>query len=173
MKTEVQGSAELHQLCQLIENIPVAMLTLCDAHGALVSRPMAPLEMDNTGALWFYMDLHSVKLEHLGAANLSFVDSGRATYISVSGQGKVHTDRARIRRLWTPFAKPWFPEGPESPTLVLLKFEPQRAEYWDAPHNKMIRMFALAASVVAGTPIGLGEHDVLTDLFKSAPGMPS
>jgi len=41
MKTEAQGNAELHQLCQLIEPIPVAMLTTHDAHGALVSRPMS------------------------------------------------------------------------------------------------------------------------------------
>jgi hypothetical protein len=44
---------------------------------------------------------------------------------------------------------------------------PDMAEYWDAPNSKMVRSFAMAASVLAGKPIGLGEHDTLTQL--SAP----
>ncbi len=31
-------------------------------------------------------------------------------------------------------------------------------------NSKMVRMFAMAASVVAGKPIGMGDHDTLTDL---------
>jgi hypothetical protein len=63
-------------------------------------------------------------------------------------------------------AKPWFPEGPESPNLALLKIEPEMAEFWDAPNSKMVRMFALAMSVYAGKPVGLGEHDTLTHLSE-------
>ncbi|MEO6118650.1 MAG: pyridoxamine 5'-phosphate oxidase family protein, partial [Methylotenera sp.] len=82
---------------------------------------------------------------------------------SISGIGEINTDRAHIERLWTAFAKPWFPEGPESINLALLKFIPNTAEYWDAPHNKMVRMFAMAASVVIGKPL-MGEHGRLTEL---------
>jgi general stress protein 26 len=129
--------------------------------------------MDNTGALWFFTDLQSEKVDYLGLANLSFVESSRTTYISISGRAEIHTDRTRVKRLWTSFAKPWFPEGPDSSNLALLKFEPDAAEYWDSPHGKMVRMFAMAASVVAGKPIGLGEHDTLTDLFKETSGITS
>ena len=34
-----------------------------------------------------------------------------------------------------------------------------------------MRMFAMAASVVAGKPIGLGDHETLTDLSPRAPHM--
>ena len=57
-------------------------------------------------------------------------------------------------------------ESQSSPELTLLKFVPESAEYWDAPHSKMVRMFAMAASVVAGKPIGLGEHEKLTALSR-------
>jgi hypothetical protein len=73
-------------------------------------------------------------------------------------------DRVHIEWLWTPFAKPWFPDGPGSPNLALLKFAPDTGEYWGAPHSKMARMFAIAASIVAAKPVGLGEHDTLRDL---------
>lgn len=164
MKIETQTSAEMAELCKLIEPIPVAMLSNIDADGALVSRPMAALEVDAAGAVWFFVDLRSSRVEFLRIVNLSFVDAARGTYVSLSGRGEIRSDRAQIERLWTPMAKPWFPEGPDSRNLALLKFVPHTAEYWDSPHSKMVRLFAMVASVVAGKPIGQGEHATLTDL---------
>jgi general stress protein 26 len=169
MKAEPQRSAELTRLCRLIENMHVAMLTTSDADGALVSRPMAALEMDGDGALWFFTDLRSSKIEHLRVVNLSFASTAGATYVSLSGRGEIHTDRAHIKRLWTPLARPWYPDGPDSNDVALLKFVPDAAEYWDAPHSKMVRMFSVAASVVTGRPIAQGEHQTLTGLTKRSP----
>jgi hypothetical protein len=73
-------------------------------------------------------------------------------------------DRTHIQHLWTEFARPWFPDGPNTNYIALLKFIPETAEYWDAPHSKMIRLFAMAASIVSGKPVGIGVHDKLTDL---------
>ena len=164
MKTQAQGSDEMRQLCKLIEPMSVAMLTTLDDDGRMESRPMSPLEMDDSGAIWFFTDLRSSKAEHLGVLNLGFTDSKDATYVSVSGRGELHAARADIERLWTEFARPWFPGGVESPHLGLLKVVPETAEYWDAPNSKMVRMLAIAASVVARRPIGMGEHATLTGL---------
>jgi general stress protein 26 len=164
MNIEIQNSPEMAALCQLIEPIPVAMLGNIDAGGALVSRPMAVLEVDASGAIWFFVDLRSSRVEFLRVVNLSFVDAAHGTYVSLSGRGEIRSDRSHVERLWTPVAKPWFPEGPASSNLALLKFVPHTAEYWDAPNSKMVRMFAMAASVVAGKPIGIGDHAILTDL---------
>lgn len=168
MKIHPQTTAALTRLGELIEGLSVAMLTNLDADGVMVSRPMTPLEMDADGALWFFTDLRSQKVAQLRVANLSFADAGKGTYVSLSGHGEIDTDRARIKRLWTPFAKPWFPDGPDSPQLALLKFVPASAEYWDSPSSKMVRMFAMAASVVAGKPIGLGDHETLTGLSTTS-----
>ena len=168
MKIETQNNPELARLGALIESMSVAMLTTRETDGALVSRPMSPLEMDAHGAVWFFTDRRSEKIEHLGAVNLAFTDTAEATYVSVSGHGEIDTDRARIERLWTPFARPWFPDGVESPDLALLKIVPATAEYWDTPHGKMVRMFAMAASIVAGKPIGMGENETLTHLSSLA-----
>ena len=164
MKTHAQSTAALTQLSKLIEEIPVAMFTNPEPDGTLVSRPMSPLEMDVNGAIWFFTDVNSSKLEKLRHVNLSFADAARSSYVSLAGRAEVSRDRAHIEQLWTPFMKPWFPEGPDSPNLVLLKFVPDSAEYWDAPHSKMVRMAAMAVSVVAGKPVGAGDHDTLTGL---------
>jgi general stress protein 26 len=173
MKIETQHSAQLTQLGKLLEPMAVAMLTNLDSEGKLVSRPMSPLEMDDEGSLWFFTDSRSTKLEHLHVVNLSFSDIDKGTYVSLSGRGAVHNDRTHIARLWTPFAKPWFPDGPDSVHLALLEFIPEIAEFWDAPHSKMVRMFAMAASVAAGKPIAMGDHDKLTELSQHASGFVS
>lgn len=168
MKTSTQTSADLAHVAKLIEGIPFAMLTTLEADGALASRPMAALEMDAQGALWFFTDLRSSKVEHLRVANLSFTDTARATYVSLSGRGEIDTDRGRIHRLWTSLAKPWFPDGPESPNLAMLKFVPDAVDYWDGPNSKMVRAFGMLASVVAGRPVAVGEHGSHTGLSAPA-----
>ena len=168
MKMATQTSSELIHVSKLIENIPIAMLTTLDDEGALASRPMTLLEMDAQGALWFFTDVQSAKVDHLRAVNLSFMDRGQGAYVSLSGHGELNTDRARIYSLWTVLAKPWFPDGPDSSNLALLKFTPHKADYWDVPSSKMVRAFGLVASAIAGKPVAMGEHGSLNALSSSA-----
>ena len=69
------------------------------------------------------------KVKHLRAVNLSFTDRDQGAYVSLSGHGEIDTDRGRIQSLWTGFAKPRFPEGPDSSNLALLKFVSDRGDY--------------------------------------------
>lgn len=66
MKIASQTSPEFIQVAKIIEDIPIAMLTTVQADGAMTSRPMTALEMDAQGALWFFTDLHSSKVEQMG-----------------------------------------------------------------------------------------------------------
>jgi general stress protein 26 len=159
MKIQSQTNAERQKLATLIQPMDsVAMMTSQSADGALVSRPMAPLEMDDQGAIWFFTDRNSAKVEQLRTLNLSFSDTERGTYVSLCGHGDLETDRSHIKRLWSPLARPWFPDGTDSQNLTLLKFTPSAAEYWDAVDTKMVHLFATAVSVIAARPIGMGEH---------------
>lgn len=167
MKTHPQHTRELTQLCKLIEPMKVAMLTTVNAQSQLVGRPMAPLEMDSDGAIWFFTDMRSSKVRQLSTLNLSFIDIEASSYVSISGRGDIHTNQSRIDELWTVFARPWFPDGRTSNDLALIKVVPEAAEYWDAPHSTMVHLFAVAASVIAGKPIGMGEHKTLGNLDPS------
>ena len=140
------------------------LTTFNEAEGMLMSRPMSPQEMCEQGAIWFLTDPSSNKVKHLQVMNLGFSNESDSTYVSISGHGEIVDDRARIENLWTVFAKPWFPHGVDSSNLALLKFVPHSAEYWDAPNSKMVRMLAMAASIVAAKPIGMGDHGNLNAL---------
>ena len=167
MKIATQTSDELSHVGKLIDNIPIAMLTTLDDEGALASRPMTVLKMDAQGALWFFTDVQSSKVDHLRAVNLSFMDRDQGTYVSLSGHGELNTERARIHSLWTVLAKPWFPDGPDSSNLALLKVIPHKADDWDVPSSKMVRAFGMVASVIAGKAEAMGEQGSLTDLSAS------
>lgn len=158
MKTAPQTRAEIMLLTRLIEDIPVAVLTAVKADGALASRPVALLEMDDHGAFWSYTDARTAKLEYLRAMHLGFTGPAQGTYVSASGEGQIVTDRGRIERLWTPMARPWFPDGPGSPSLALLKFVPEAATCWDAPNSSMARVFDLTPSAPADQPVAMGRH---------------
>lgn len=148
MKTEKQNSSDRSELCRLIQHMTIAMMTTANNDGGLTSRPMSPLLLDAYGDLWFFTDIRSEKVKHRDAINLCFIDSTRATYVSLSGHGVLHDERAYIDRLWTPFAKPWFHEGPESSHLALLKFVTRSAEYWSSAQARMV---ALLSAPVAAT----------------------
>lgn len=161
MKIEAQTGTHFIKLGELIDDINVAMLTSANANGDLESRPMAPQQMDSEGVIWFLTERHSEKTKHLAHVNLSFIHHGRGTYVSMAGHAQISADREHIHRLWSAFAKPWFPDGPDSPNVVLLKFTPTQAEYWDAPHSRTVRLFALAASIMSGKPVGMGENKTI------------
>lgn len=158
MNIQPQKRPDLRHLAELIKDIPIAMMTTREADGSLAARPMAALEMDADGVVSFFTSAPSDKTDHLEAVNLCFSDIDGSTYVSLSGHGEIDHDRRHIERLWTPMARPWFPDGPDSPDLVLLKFVPHVADYWDGPNSRMVRAVNMAASVAAAKPIGLGEH---------------
>ncbi len=168
MNIQKQDNPALSHIVQLIEDIPIAMLTTVEDDGAIASRPMAGLELDSQGVFWFFTNVHSAKVDNLRHVGLNFTDTSSGTYVALAGRGDIDADRERIARLWTPFAKPWFPDGPESPNLALLKFTPETADYWDAPNSKMVRSLGALASMVLGKPVAMGEHGFVTALSPKA-----
>jgi general stress protein 26 len=173
MKIRTQHRPDLARLAELIAAIDVVMLATNSRGGELENRPMTPIEMDEAGALWFFTRRHSPVFDGTGPVNLAFVDHDRSIYVSICGSAAQVDDRERLRELWTPMARPWFPEGPDSPDLSLLRVLPTTADIWDAPHSKMVRVLAMAASVAAGQPVGLGGHEHLEPQMPGGPLRPA
>lgn len=83
MKFATQSRPEFIHIAKLIEDIPIAMLTTMQDDGAMASRPMAALEMDEHGAIWFLTDRRSSKVECLHAAN--YWDGPNSTMVRAFG----------------------------------------------------------------------------------------
>jgi general stress protein 26 len=154
MNLELQNCSYIPQLNKLIQDKSIGMLTCLDYGGALVSKPIMPLEIDNNGAISFFIELHTANVSHLCNANLSFAEKQGQTYISLSGSGEINRNQAHIESLWPYTGKTWFPEKPRSINLALLKFSPYAAECWDVAQKRMVSVYSMSASVVSSLSVG-------------------
>jgi general stress protein 26 len=93
--------------------------------------------------------------------SVAFSDTDKDTYVVVSGTADIVNDRQRIHQLWTPFAKPWFPNGPDDPNLALLQVHAERGEYWTSP-GKTAYLFGVAKAAVTGKRSHMGDNRKLT-----------
>ena len=161
MKKQPQADPNMQKLADLIAEAGIAMLATAEPDGTLRSRPLATLEMDSEGKLWFFTAMSSGKVSEIDQhrkVNLSYVNLDKQDYVSVSGHARLFRDPEKMRDLWTPWVEPWFPAGLDDPDLGLLEVTVDDAEYWDAPASKTQRLFGLAKALSSGKTDRLGEH---------------
>ena len=149
------------RLYDLIRNVEVAMLTTSDSLGHLRSRPMMTLEVDKNGVMWFFTNSIGGKVDEIyqhEQVNISYSWPRHNRFISVSGHAEIVADRERIKSLWRPFFKDWFPEGAQDPRISLLKVYIDSAEYWDSPANKVLQFIGKTAGFF-GNKASFGNFD--------------
>lgn len=152
--------AEFEKLGELIKDIRIAMVTTVEPDGTLHTRPLASLAYENDGQLWFYTAIDSAKVSevmHDVRTSVAFSDTSKDAYVAVSGTADIVQDRERIHELWTPFAKPWFPNGPDDPNLALLRVHVERGEYWTSA-GKAAYLFGMAKAAMTGKRTEMGEN---------------
>ena len=140
---------------ELIKDIKMAMLTTEAEDGWLHSRPMTTQQTEFDGTLWFFTGLSSGKVNELEwnrnpEVNLSYAQPSDSRYVSVSGNGEIVHDRAKMEELCNDIYKAWFAQGLEDPALCLLKVEVSGAEYWEASSGKMVQIFGYLQALATG-----------------------
>lgn len=162
MKVEQQQSGALVKVGKLLERMKVGMLATIN-EGRLRSRPMQTLAMDAEGRLWFFTSATSSKVAeayaHPHEVNISYADTHKQDYLSISGTARLSRDRHRIKALWTPWVKVWFPHGIDDPDLALLCVEIDQAEYWEAPGSGAKRVYGLAKALATGDKSAIGDNE--------------
>jgi general stress protein 26 len=140
---------------ELIGRAQSAMLTTMTPEGAHVSRPMAVQETEFDGDLWFFTYEDSDKVRQIGTSpsvNVSFSNDRKSEWTSIAGTAEVVHDRAKAEELWSKPLEAWFPDGLDTPGLVLLKVHGESAEYWDSPTSKVRQLLGLAQAISRNDP---------------------
>jgi general stress protein 26 len=157
--------SDVQKLARLIKGIRIAMLTTVEQDGSLRSRPMATQQQEFDGQLWFFTGKSSHKAVEIGTdyhVNLSYADPSDNRYISISGTGKIVTDKQKAEELWNPLLKAWFPRGLEDPDLALLSVTPAKAEYWDSPGSGVVHAIGFVKAILTGQRANPGDHAKLS-----------
>jgi general stress protein 26 len=150
------------KLVELTKDIKITMFTTIDADGHFVSRPMAQQLTEPDGDLWFFAERDSrVVAEITANPHVSLTLSSSATWISIDGEAQVVDDSAKAKELWNAFVEAWLPQGPEDPSVVLIKVDPHTAEYWDSPGGRVASLISLVKAKVTGEPYQGTERETV------------
>ncbi len=150
-------------LNDLLKNFSTAMMITRSGDKSMHGRPMSIAEIGEGGELYFATSLDSGKLRDIELdPDVTLIFQGDSIYISLHGTAHLSTDPELIGRLWSEAWRVWFPAGKGDPSLVILKIEPQDAEYWDNSGGEGISyaMTALKAYIKGERPAeaGIGQH---------------
>jgi len=160
--------SDFKKLKEMIKDIDLCMLTTVDESNDLHSRPMSlNSDVDENGDLWFFTSSNSHKaseIERTPNVNVSFIDTRKQHYVSISGMAELVRDKQKIKELWKPVLKAWFPNGPDQPDVALLKVNVRKAEYWDGPSSTIAQAISFVSAIVTGKQVELGENKKLNGL---------
>jgi general stress protein 26 len=161
-KVQLDGDAAFAKVRELLPKFRSAMMVTHAQTGEVHVRPLA-LQGDTSafgGVLWFFSSLSSRKIhESDGRVPVSLIcqSDEHSAYLHLTGSVSVVRDVAKMRELYTPAVKRWFPEGLDDPDLTLIKFEATGGAYWGSPGGMLLGMMSFVKSVVTGKPGGRVE----------------
>ena len=162
---------EMTKFYDLVEDIEICMMTSRRHDGHLRSRPMANQKLAAGADLWFVTADGSDKLRDLQGdphVNLAFYRDGSKEWVSVSGTATISCDRQKIRELYAPDWKMWFPDEGDSrhgtaddPRMILVGVTLHAAEFLEVNKPKPVVLYELVKGWLTGTEPEIGEmHEV-------------
>ena len=161
MSQQPTHSEAIKKINELIKGKQIAMLTSVSDEGHFHARPMAVLDVDFDGDLWFFTQKNTSKVEqiqHEARVNVAYSDPSNQDYVSLAGDARLVVDKALNEKYWQPQFEAWFPDGLDDPELALLRIEVQGAEYWDAPSSTIAHIKGFIQTKISGEQQHVGDH---------------
>lgn len=145
----IMDDHDIQRFEELLEGFDHAMLVSVAKDRSLHARPMAIADSDGA-MLRFATSNRSAKAAEVTLhPRVSVVMQGGGAYLAISGTARIIDDSERVRLLWQPGWKVWFPGGPDDPNLVLIEIDPERAEYWDRSGARRLEFLWEAGKALA------------------------
>jgi general stress protein 26 len=160
-------SGTRQELWKLVRGIETAMMTTRRPDGMLVSRPMATQKRAAGADFWFVTDAAFEKLNEIARdprVNLAYYRDRTREWVSVSGEAEISRERAKIRELYAPDWKAWFPDaggrengGPDDPRMVLIGVHARSAQYMRVDKPQPLLLFEFVKGMVTGKRPDYGD----------------
>jgi general stress protein 26 len=162
---ELSGAEGTKKIGEMIGGIHIAMMTTVAKDGSMSSRPMAVQDTPFDGTLWFLTRKSSEKIEEVEAdqhVTLTFAEPKNSEYLALKGRANISRDRMKIRELWNPLYKAWFPKGEDDPDIAVMKVDVAEGDYWEATSGKIVMLMKYAAAAATGGKVPVGEAGHIT-----------
>jgi general stress protein 26 len=152
----------VERLRELLAKCKVCMLGTFDDESRVTFRPMAHVDVDDLGNLWFFVGVDSPKAAQINAnpnVYLNFSCEKESTYVTIEGVASIsNINRDKMRELFTPFVRGWFPMGLEDPNLGLMVVHPLEIDYWVNNENKILTYMKMLTKTATGARSMVAEH---------------
>ena len=150
----------VEHVLELLRDFDTATLVTHTPESRLHGRPMAIASVENDGTLWFVTDRTSQKTAELEADSrvLVTMQSSRR-FLTANGEVAIVENREKVQELWKDTYKLWF-DDENDPDIVLLRFSPTDAEYWDTSGARGLKYaFKAAKAYLTGDSAKKEEDD--------------
>ena len=130
----------VEKLKQIVGRSRVGMLGMYHEDG-IHFTPMSHVDIDDEGNLWFFTTKEtgkSISAKNKNNIFITYAQEVSSTFLSISGKAYLNANREKMRELFNPYVKAWFPKGLEDPSISLLVVHPLEVECWTSDEHKVL-----------------------------------
>ena len=139
----------LQDLSKRMKSIDFCFLSTHSQNGTIAGRPMSNNgDVDYDGDSWFFTSDDTLTVADIRRdpkVALSFQGSkhllgGPGLMIAVEGSAELLRDKQAFKQQWVKDVERYFPDGIDSPNLMLIKVQATRIHYWDGEEQGEITL---------------------------------
>ena len=133
----------LSTIARYMRELDICMMVTQSKRGNFNSRPMSNNgDVKYNGNSYFFTYEGSQKIKDLEAnpqVCLNF-EGKKDLFIAVSGKAKLIRDRESFAEHWVDSLEQWFPQGIETPGMVLVHVKGNYVQYWQRNKDGKIKL---------------------------------
>ncbi|WP_423142972.1 pyridoxamine 5'-phosphate oxidase family protein [Parablastomonas sp. CN1-191] len=145
-------SKTLKDIADMMKDVDFCMLQTVADNGAIAARPMSNnREVEYDGDAWFFSSEDALSVRHIqtnpnvglsyqGSAGILGVVGKPGAFIHVEAKAELVRDKAELEKRWQKELERWWPEGPSTPGILLIKAHAGRIHYWDGEDQGEVQL---------------------------------
>lgn len=131
---------DLKDVAGTLKDVDFVMLNTHTDGGQIAGRPMSNnRDVEYDGDSWFFVDQESRIFEDvtrdpkvtLSVQGNKGLLGKPPVFLSIEGAAEIVKDQGALAQHWTSDLDRWWPEGPKTPGVALIKVRATRIHYWD------------------------------------------
>lgn len=139
----------LDDLAKQLRKLDFCMLATQGRGKAITSRPMSNNgDVDYDGDSWFFSYDNTGKVADIrenDTVALTFTAPPHllgkpGIFIAVQGTASLISEKSEFQEHWNGALERWFPQGTETPGLLLIKVSANTIQYWDGEENGLFNL---------------------------------
>jgi general stress protein 26 len=138
----------LPEIAEILKDIDFVVLNTKTEAGEIAGRPMSNnRQVEYDGDSWYFVDAESRTFADVSRdPKVSLSVQGKPglfgkppVFLTIEGEAELVQDPVELERRWQPELERWWPEGPQTPGLALVKVHATRIHYWDGGDEGELR----------------------------------